>query len=331
MTFIDYIEGPVMGSLWTRGPQRVWIFGDQHEITYTCPRSQKSTIRRLEHVIMDEASTAETIDVFLEYHRATLEPEEGHTTMTATVRTYMDLFQLALLGCWRQCSTSCYVRNLRLHSIDARKFKSAYLMIYESCHSLAYNTTKPTTKSGKRRVLEQLAPEILQALRDGVKTYMDGPDLRVKDLIEYHIRSSKAMKQVEKITDSRIRHVVVDRIVTRAFVKYRKVVQPKLDDILAWIDSLDARLFDFMHGFVDVGMIPMDLYAIGRLLSTFQDGSVVRRALFFVGWVHARLYENVLKALGYHRVWSSPRRRDGLPPSMSQYLDVRSAPQPFLA
>jgi hypothetical protein len=279
---------------------------------------------------MDEAaSVTGTIDVFLESDRANAETETTSTTLTYAVRSYMDMFKLSLLGCWRHCRTSCYVRNLRFHSVDARKFKSAYLMIYGSCHSLLYDK-KPRGKDEKRNLLRQLDGQVLQTLRDGVSVYAESPELTVRDIISYHVTSSKAMKQIEKIPDEDDRRLVMDMIVRQTLEKHSRVADMRLQDVLSWIDLLDPRLFDFMDGFSDIGMIPMDLYAMGRLLSTFRDGSSAQRSLFFVGWVHAVLYEKILHSLRFTRVWTSPRRRDGSPVSMDQYLDVSGAPQPFL-
>jgi hypothetical protein len=308
----------------------VWVFGDKHDITFVCPK-KNVTIRRLEHIVMDEAPRVNgMIDVFLEHERPSAEQTETLYRMTSTVNNYLTLFQLALLGCWRQCQTSCYVKNLRFHSVDARKFRTAYLMIYESCASLLYDK-KPRTKAQKRELVRQLDPRLLQNVRDGLTTYADSPELTVKDVITYHITSSKAMKQVEKISSEEERRIVMDMVVTQPFKKYKKVLDIKLQDVLASIDaSGDTLLFDFMDGFAEVGMIPMDLYAMARFLSTFKDGSSPTRSLFFVGWVHARIYEKILKALNFRRVWMSPRRRDGLPESMDHYLDVSGAPQPFL-
>jgi hypothetical protein len=76
MTKVDIIEGPVTGSHWVspNGTQVVWVFGDEHSITYTCPL-KKVVIRRLEHLVAELSPVVHNLDVFIELNRS---DKEGH-------------------------------------------------------------------------------------------------------------------------------------------------------------------------------------------------------------------------------------------------------------
>jgi hypothetical protein len=193
----------------------------------------------------------------------------------------------------------------RVHFVDRRKQRgSLYDVLFEHVFAIqravdsgSLKRIRAAAKTSHTALAEKYptVTSILQALRSS----FDG-------------KTNKSAKQLEAIAEPAIARKVMawiaaheKRVTTEHGAVYKEAVAAMRRVAAPGSTPRDAECWLECHfsaidtAVLEVTALEMDVYAMGRLLRTFKDGTTIARCIVYAGDGHIRNYERLLHALGW--------------------------------
>lgn len=211
-------------------------------------------------------------------------------------------------GCLSSDKTVCEHRypHGRVHFVDRRDSQLG------SFFKKFYDRMARTVEARDRSAAD------LRRAFSSLKSFLaDYPTVsRACDAVRLQVNSdaNKANKQVAGIQEPSAREAV-SRWLTAHLRDIKREYRKPYERAVAELGPVCERSstpramfgwFAHAHALVDVfmfaGIVEMDVYAMGRLLRSFSDGSRPERSVVYAGDAHIQAYEKLLTDLGWHPV-----------------------------
>lgn len=328
---VKYIVGPISVTehISPEFNKKFLIFGDIHSYNTVCPKdySNKNTIHFNNYLqklfkTRDENGDLKQFDLFVEFDykpkhsKKIYEGIEGFFKRSERYPENIYFSQLydEFYECFKVDKKDCKFKNVRFHYADVRIGKEIQVVVEDLWFDILdfINLLEEGELSHKQiKYFETL-------FKNKYK-----PSLINKNLINFKnlLIKNKIDKQIENVTDSFIKHLLLDMKNTflKESIDLTKIYESDIYDFFTvnLKDNFDSKikvkkLEKFEQRLADLHTSLMDMYTIGRIFRVYKDGSQnSENIIIFAGDFHSNVYREFLTKIGFKTINKTFSEKEG--------------------